>query len=112
MHGIEDIYTRYQYYNTLTIIAIIVSLVLLLLLLANGFAMIVTEDPLTGEKDEHARKLNTFLLTCIVVAVPISLAIFYSHECLYKEIVTACSNSDHDLCKSVPVRNKVGRKVC
>lgn len=104
MHGIEDIYTRYQYYHTLTIIAIIVSVLLLLLLLANGFVMYAAADPVSMKKEEDAHKLDKFLLTCVVVAVPISLAIFYAHECLYKEIVTACSKQDHELCKSVPIR--------
>ena len=112
MQSIEDIYTRYQYYNTLSIIAIIVSLVLLILLLTNWFIKYVINDFISKEEYEFAQRLDTFLLTCVVVAVPISLAIFYSHECLYKEIVTACSKQDHELCTSVPVRNKVGRKVC
>lgn len=104
MHGIEDIYTRYQYYHTLAIIAVIVSLVLLLLLLANGFVMYAADSNVSKAKEEHAHRLDTLLLTSLVVSVPISLAIFYSAECLYKEIVTACSEQDHELCKSVPIR--------
>ena len=112
MHGIEDIYTRYQHYHTLAIVAVIVSLVVSFLLLANWFVIYVMDDPLSEEKDEFAHKLDTILITCLLVVAPISFAIFYYHECLYKEIVTACSKNDHELCKSVPMRNKVGRKAC
>ena len=108
MQGIEDIYTRYQYYHTLAIIAVIVSLVLLILLLTNWFIKYVIDDFISKEEYEFAQRLDTFLLTCVIVAVPISLAIFYAHECLYKEIVTACSKQEHTLCQSVPMANKVG----
>lgn len=99
MQSIVDMYTRYQYFRTFAIVAIVVSLVLLLLLLANGFVMYNSESK---EKDEHAHRVDALLLTSLVVSVPISLAIFYSAECLYKEITTACSEHEHELCKSIP----------
>ena len=112
MQSIELLYTRYQSSQTFAIIAVIVSLVVSLLLLANWFVIYVASDPLSEEKDEFAQRLDTILITCLLVVAPITFTIFYYSECSYKEIVTACGKSDHELCKSVPVRNKVGRKVC
>ena len=109
MQGIELLYTRYQSSQTFAIIATSISVLLLLALLANE---IVYYNSVSMKKEEVAHKADTILLVCLAVSLPISFAIFYYHECLYKEIVTACSKSDHELCKSVPARNKVGRKAC
>ena len=112
MQGIELLYTRYQSSQTFAIIAASISVLLMLVLIGNGFVMYAMDDPESVEKEKAARRADTILLVCLAVCLPISFAIFYYHECLYKEIVTACSKSDHELCKSVSVRNKVGRKVC
>lgn len=110
MHGIEDIYTRYQSSQTFAFIAVSISVLLMLALIGNGFVMYVMDDPESVEKEKAARRADKILLVCIAVCLPITFAAIYYHECLYKEIVTACGKSDHELCKSVSVRNKVSRK--
>ena len=104
MQGIEDIYTRYQSSCTFALIAASISVLLMLTLIGNGFVMYVMDDPESVEKEKTARNADKILLVCIAVCLPITFAVLYYHECLYKEIVTACSKQDHELCKSVPIR--------